>query len=424
MINVTIYYNYHSSGLISCVYLLRLFHHHMRRSLPAYLSYLLLLGPCCSPTVSFNLAPQFSIFKHLHPPLRTSTIKMSVKPPKVLGMGITGVDLLAYVETYPAADAKIRTSDFKIQGGGNAGNTLTGLCRLGVRTEILTKVGNDAYGSMILEEFAIDGLDTRHVIRKAGISSPFTYVIVDMAGQTRTCLHTPSEDLTEDEINPAVLDGVDFLHLDGRNTLAAIRLAQLANARGIPVMLDAEKDRPHLRELVPLCDFLATNAVFPKAFTGAASTEEGMARLLDMGRARLVFTTLGAKGSMVMGLPSEMIGGKRGGDGNEKERREPRAGEALPLATETRSYACPSTGLALTLVRCDAWPVLPEDIVDTTGAGDAFIAGLIYGLVHSLSVPHMLNLAGFVAAQKLQAPGARQGLPRRETLPARLQEEG
>jgi sugar/nucleoside kinase (ribokinase family) len=322
-------------------------------------------------------------------------------------MGVTGIDLLAYVDAYPAPDAKIRTSDFKVQGGGNAGNTLTALSRLGVHAEIFTKVGDDAYGKMIVDELAADGLDTRRVIRKAGISSPFTYVIVDTASQTRTCLHTPSEDMTEEEITPSLLDGVDFLHLDGRNTLAAIKLARLARKRNIPVMLDAEKDRPHLKELVPLCDYLATNTAFPKTFTGAKSTEEGMAALLHLGNAKLIFTTLGAEGSMVMGRSEDMVrGGKEGG----KE-------GSLPLAMQESTYTCPVKGLTLMVTKCQAWPMEPKEIVDTTGAGDAFIAGLIYGLINSWSVPRMLVLGGYVAAQKLKGPGARAGLPRREMVP-------
>ncbi len=58
--------------------------------------------------------------------------------------------------------------------------------------------------------------------------------------------------------------------------------------------------------------------------------------------------------------------------------------------------------------------------MDTTGAGDAFIAGVIYGLTHGLSVPHTLNIASYVASQKLRAPGARAGLPRREAVPPEL----
>ena len=67
------------------------------------------------------------------------------------------------------------------------------LSRLGVKSAILTKVGSDAYGNMICDELAKDGVDINTVVRKQGITSPFTYVIVDMEGQTRTCIHTPSE---------------------------------------------------------------------------------------------------------------------------------------------------------------------------------------------------------------------------------------
>lgn len=67
------------------------------------------------------------------------------------------------------------------------------LSRLGVPAEILTKVGDDAYGKMITDELSQEGLGTARVVRKPGIISPFTYVIVDTAGQTRTCIHTPSE---------------------------------------------------------------------------------------------------------------------------------------------------------------------------------------------------------------------------------------
>lgn len=72
------------------------------------------------------------------------------------------------------------------------------------------------------------------------------------------------------------------------------------------------------------------------------------------------------------------------------------------------------------IINCAAWPVNESDIVDTTGAGDSFISGMIYGLSHGLSIPHTLNIASFIASQKLKAPGARAGLPKREDFPQGL----
>ncbi len=105
--------------------------------------------------------------------------------------------------------------------------------------------------------------------------------------------------------------------------------------------MDAEKDRPHLRELVPLCDYLVTNTQFPKLFTGRATTEDGMAALLQLegGHAKMICTTLGARGSMVMGRAADLEAMGRGEGGWEGA-----VAGSLPLATTTAAFPCPRTG--------------------------------------------------------------------------------
>lgn len=117
---------------------------------------------------------------------------------------------------------------------------------------------------------------------------------------------------------------------------AAIKLAKLARERGIPVMLDAEKDRPHLRTLVPLCDYLCTNTAFPRDFTGSATTEEGMAALLTQegGHAKMITTTLGSKGSMVMARKEDL---------SAMATTAPVV-KGLPLSTTVQGYTCGKTG--------------------------------------------------------------------------------
>ena len=111
-----------------------------------------------------------------------------------MGMGSAGVDYLASIASFPEPDAKLRTDALEIQGGGNAGNALTAMSRLGVNPSILTKLSDDGAGKAIMDEFAADGVDTSAVVIEAGKSSPFTYIIVDRAGSTRTCIHTPGEE--------------------------------------------------------------------------------------------------------------------------------------------------------------------------------------------------------------------------------------
>ena len=68
------------------------------------------------------------------------------------------------------------------QGGGNCANALTAAARLGLAPTLLTKLGGDAVGDGIVEELRANGVDTALVLRQAGAPSPFTYIIVDVAG--------------------------------------------------------------------------------------------------------------------------------------------------------------------------------------------------------------------------------------------------
>jgi sugar/nucleoside kinase (ribokinase family) len=69
---------------------------------------------------------------------------------------------------------------------------------------------------------------------------------------------------------------------------------------------------------------------------------------------------------------------------------------------------------------CSASPLSKDDLVDSTGAGDAFIASIIYGLVRGKTIPELLTLATVVAARKCTELGARPGIPKREDLAPHL----
>lgn len=81
----------------------------------------------------------------------------------------------------------------QVQGGGNVGNALTAAARLGLQPRIISKVADDSLGAQILAELEGDGVDTRHMVVAQGGVSPFTYIIVDRSGHTRTCIHTPGQ---------------------------------------------------------------------------------------------------------------------------------------------------------------------------------------------------------------------------------------
>lgn len=72
------------------------------------------------------------------------------------------------------------------QGGGNCANALTAAARLGLKPFLITKIGDDGIGDGIVSELQNDGVSTDFVLRKRGMPSPFTYIIVDREGMLPT----------------------------------------------------------------------------------------------------------------------------------------------------------------------------------------------------------------------------------------------
>lgn len=105
----------------------------------------------------------------------------------VVGVGGVGIDYLASVATFPKPDQKLRTEMLGIQGGGNCGNSMTAVARLGLQSRILSTVGTDSLGDAVVTEFKSDGVSTEFLNRQDGAATPFTYIIVDEAGAASAC---------------------------------------------------------------------------------------------------------------------------------------------------------------------------------------------------------------------------------------------
>eukprot|EP00882_Tetradesmus_deserticola_P005402 GHRQ01005685.1.p1 GENE.GHRQ01005685.1~~GHRQ01005685.1.p1 ORF type:complete len:493 (+),score=89.17 GHRQ01005685.1:314-1792(+) len=226
-------------------------------------------------------------------------------PVKIVGCGSCGVDYLASVAAYPKPDQKLRTDALVVQGGGNCANALTAAARLGLSPTLVTKIGGDGLGDGILRELQRDGIDTSLVLRAAGHPSPFTYIIVDRDGGTRTCIHTPGAPMVRDEMSPTLISqalaGASLVYFDGRLSEAALLLARAARAAGIAVLVEGERLRPGLQDLLKEADYVVTSAHFPQEWTGEQCIGDAMLQVaMRLPRARMVFTTLGSKGSVCL----------------------------------------------------------------------------------------------------------------------------
>lgn len=110
-----------------------------------------------------------------------------------MGVGGVGIDYLASVATFPKPDQKLRTDMLGIQGGGNCGNSMTGVARLGLKSRILSTVGTDSLGDAVVSEFQEDGVSTEFLNRQEGAATPFTYIIVDESGAASNASHFPNQ---------------------------------------------------------------------------------------------------------------------------------------------------------------------------------------------------------------------------------------
>ncbi|CDP03815.1 unnamed protein product [Coffea canephora] len=188
----------------------------------------------------------------------------------VLGCGLVSADFLATVAFYPNPDDKTRSTSAKLQGGGNAGNSLTCAARLGLKPRLISKVADDPQGKGLIEELEADGVDTSFLVVSEGGNSPFTYVIVDNQTKTRTCIHTPGcppmipDDLSTSNLLAAI-SGARLVYFDGRLHETALLVAQEANRRAIPILTDAESKSEGLDDLLSLSSYVVCSAKFPQA---------------------------------------------------------------------------------------------------------------------------------------------------------------
>ncbi|KAL3139196.1 hypothetical protein ABBQ32_005971 [Trebouxia sp. C0010 RCD-2024] len=242
---------------------------------------------------------------HQTPHLQASTSNASTEAqPKIVGLGLACWDFLAQVATFPKPDDKMRTERMETRGGGNCANALTAASRLGADTYLVTKLGKDSIGDQIVSELENDGVNTQFVLRDDGLSA-FGYMIVDKQGGTRTSILTPGVEHTPQDlpahIIDAILENASLVYFDGRLTDCAILLAKAARQKGVPVLVEAERPRQGLGELLQQADYLCTSTHFPQSFTSQSTLGDAMICLMQqLPRVQWIITTLGKKGSVLV----------------------------------------------------------------------------------------------------------------------------
>jgi sulfofructose kinase len=290
----------------------------------------------------------------------------------VVGFGTNAVDYLISVPEYPAFDSKLEISGYMRQAGGEVASTLAGLARLGLSTAYAGRFGDDEPGRFGLQALACEGVDVTYAETAPQTATQVGFILIDKRTGERTVLWQRDRGLeyAAGEAPLGVAPAGRVLHMTPHDTAACVEMARTARAAGTIVSVDADKAFPGIVELLPLVDVLTAAPAFAEAFTG----REGAAAVTELQQrfgCPLSVMTLGREGSLAICEGIE--------------------------------------------IRTPGFDV-PGGCRDTTGAGDAFRCGLLYGLLSGLSIEESLTAANAVAALKCRAAGARAALPTADEL--------
>lgn len=319
---------------------------------------------------------------------------------EVVGLGALNIDHIYRVERIlDDGEAVVNKADSF--AGGSAANTIYGLANLGVNSGAMGVVGDDYEGRVLLEDFQKVGVDTSQVRVKPGAKTGAVLCLSDRLGK-RSLYVTPGANnlLTIDDLYLADINQVRVLHLssfaDDRQFKVLLelmsRLDSVVKVSFAPGVLHTGKGLEALTPILARTQVLFLNQREMRHLTGQ-DIIAGAESCLNQG-CHMVAVTLG-KGT----------------------RLEPGKGVGHKIVTATSYIRDADSEYA---IEATSQKIMPE--ADTTGAGDAFATGFLYGLLKGKGLEECGRLGTIVAQFSITEVGARQGLPTFNQLAQRYRE--
>lgn len=287
------------------------------------------------------------------------------KVPKVdlVGVGLNATDTLIPLTTFPKAGSKIEYSTASVLPGGQVATTVVACQHWGMQTRYVGKLGDDTAATLHQEAFARVGVEARLIIAP-GSASPQSLILVDSEGErTVLCRRDERIVLQPGDLKREWVINARALHVDGHDTAAATLAARWAREAGIPVIGDLDEPYPGVEGLLENIDYLIASRDFPIRLMEEDDLEVALRRMRKRFGNVLTAATLGHDGVLAW-------------DGKQ--------------FYHSAAYRVP--------------------VVDTTGAGDIFHAGFIYGLLQGWPLERQLDFACAAAALNCMASGARGGI--------------
>ena len=291
----------------------------------------------------------------------------------VVGFGTNAVDFLIQVPHYPEFNSKVELTDYVQAAGGEIATSMVGIQRLGLRSSYVGRFGNDVAGDIGMRSLSKEGVDMTYAEQIDDARTQIAFIVIDERSGERTVIWKRDARLsyTESDVPVDAVRNTKVLHFTPHDARACIKLADAARRNGTIVSIDVDNVFEDLEQLLASVDIIIASSDFlPKLF-GTIEPRDALVEMQKRFGAGLVGVTLGESGSLLL------------------------CGDEFVL---TPGFE------------------VPGGCKDTTGAGDSFRVGLLYGLITGQSIEESARVANAVAALKCRAIGARTGLPTPDEL--------
>jgi ribokinase len=281
-------------------------------------------------------------------------------------VGSVNVDLVVTASTLPRPGETVAGGTFERHGGGKSANQAVAAARLGAQVRMVGAVGDDDLGEEAVAALRDEGVDVAAVARLEGSATGVALIVVDEAGENQIAVASGANaELGADAVEATLREADGGVALLGFEVPDApvVAGARAARAAGLEVVVNPAPARPLPPALLEQSPLLTPNLDEARALAGEQDPEAA-ARALAASTGAPVIVTLGADGALVV-------------DGDAVERL----------------------------------PAPRVEVVDTTGAGDAFNGALACELARGAALLDAVRSAIAVAAASTTAAGARTVVP-------------
>jgi sulfofructose kinase len=237
--------------------------------------------------------------------------------------------------------------------------------RLGLRVKYIGTLGDDERGRAQMQSLLGSGINLDHIQVRKNCPNQTAYILIDQTTGERTVLWARSDCLRLDpqEITTEMICAGRLLHIDGHDTPAVAKAAEIARAHNIPVTVDVDTIYHGFDRVLPNVDYLIASSEFPVQWTNERDPFKALEMIQEEYGMRVAAMTLGAHGALAR------VDGKF-------------------------VYS----------------PAFVVNCVDTTGAGDVFHGAFCYAVLEGLPIREALDLSNAMAALNCTAIGARGGI--------------